>query len=103
MSSAFVYNMGKKTPVGCNFFYNEWGVRVQQAANTAFFFIPELDHATSLPPVGPSDDYSVFCQRGLAFVTSKRLLTAYAKGNKLENGGIGADGLVEHDAIYVRN
>ena len=91
------------SPVGCNFYYNAWGIRVQQAPNTLFIFIPKLDHAISLPPVGPFAGFSAFCQRALAFVTSPRLGTAWEKGSKLENGGIGADGLVDHGAIYKRN
>lgn len=67
-------------PAGCHFFLSKYGIRIQQAPNTAIVWLPEEDHASSLPNYNPkSPNFGTFCQRSVAFVTSKRLGTAWKK------------------------
>jgi hypothetical protein len=71
---------------GGHFFMAKYGIRIHAAANTLVIWIPGEDHGTSLqnfsPPVKGSDPDPDFFQRGLAFVTSGRLVGVWKKYQK---------------------
>ncbi|KJA15089.1 hypothetical protein HYPSUDRAFT_109030, partial [Hypholoma sublateritium FD-334 SS-4] len=67
------------TPDGCHFYLARYGIRIQQASNTLIVWRPEEEHGSSLPDVSPKESNPVFCQRGVAFVTSNRLESAWRK------------------------
>ena len=52
-------------------------MRIQQAANTLIVWVPDDAHGTSLPMAGPYDEEPEFHQRGLAFVSSPRIVKAW--------------------------
>ena len=96
---------------GGAFYFAEYGVRVAGAPNTIVAWLQKQYHGTSLQDLNPKDPSPQFSQRGLAIVTSSRLLNTYmawkenkisatearnriAK-NKLKSGGVAG---VDHDS-----
>ncbi len=63
---------------GCHFFLAHYGVHIQQVANTLIVWVPDNAHGTSLLMAGPYNKEPEFYQRGLAFVFSPRIATAWA-------------------------
>lgn len=74
---------------GGNFFIASYGIRIQAAANTLIAWKPSDWHGTSLFHINPfkRKGMTEFHQRGLCFVTGKRL----------ENAILNAQDLVEDD------
>ncbi len=64
---------------GGNFFLASHGVRIQAAANSLIIWRPALWHGTSLSYQDPKKPSTEFAQRGLAFVTSSRLPSAWER------------------------
>jgi hypothetical protein len=62
---------------GGNFFFAEYGIRVQNAPNTLIAWKPQKRHGTSLQKVNPNTPPTDFQQIGLAIVTSNRLPAAW--------------------------
>lgn len=93
---------------GCNFYFSQYGVRVQQACNTLIAWHPKDAHGSSLPNAGPDEENPTFSQRVLAFVTSTRLAGAWEDFQKGKVSRKEAVHIVEtaseddHGAIYER-
>ena len=66
---------------GCHFYLAKYGIHIQQSSNTLIIWQPKEPHGTSIPDIiHPGDcDPTNFCQRGMAFVTSNRLKSAWVK------------------------
>ncbi|GLB39670.1 hypothetical protein LshimejAT787_0701800 [Lyophyllum shimeji] len=64
---------------GGHFYLAKYGIRVQGAPNTVVVWLPGEAHGTSLQDIHPDDCNPPFCQRGLAFVTSNRLVGVWEK------------------------
>ncbi len=66
-------------PAGCHFYLAGYGIRIQQASNSLIAWQPKDEHGSSLPDCNPAEMDPNFCQRGVAFVTSNRLGSAWEK------------------------
>jgi len=64
---------------GGHFFCSKYGIRIQGAANTLVVWIPSDTHGTTLQDFRPTEQEPMFSQRGVAFVTSSRLKSVWAK------------------------
>ena len=64
---------------GGAFYFAEHGVRVAGAPNTIIAWRQTQYHGTSLQNLDPKDSKPLFSQRGLAIVTSPRLLNTYQR------------------------
>lgn len=62
---------------GGHFFLASHGIRIQSSPNSLLIWRPGILHGTSLPLQDPRGPSTLFCQRGLAFVTSSRLPEAW--------------------------
>ena len=69
---------------GGAFYFSEYGVRVAGAPNTLIAWKQQQYHGTSLQDIDPLDPKPIFSQRGLAIVTSSRLLNTYIAWKKGE-------------------
>src|SRR6266576_6777691 len=67
---------------GGAFYFAEYGVRVAGAPNTIIAWRQQQYHGTSLQDIDPLDPKPIFSQRGLAIVTSSRLLNTYIAWKK---------------------
>lgn len=88
------------TPVdnGGNFFLATHGVRFQASANSLLIWRPGLWHGTSLSLQDPRKATTLFCQRGLAFVTSSRLPEAWRRyQSKMMHKSTAERWLLEHE------
>src|SRR6266576_2645886 len=64
---------------GGAFYFAEYGIRVAGAPNALIAWKQRQFHGTSLQNLDPGDPTPPFSQRGLAIVTSTRLLNTYKK------------------------
>ncbi len=64
---------------GGNFFISDYGIQVMSAPNTLVVWQPRHLHGTSLQNYRPDEINPFYAQRGMAFVTSTRLMGVWKK------------------------
>ncbi|KAF8809194.1 hypothetical protein BYT27DRAFT_7284279 [Phlegmacium glaucopus] len=79
---SFTVSRSHDHSAGGHFYMSRYGIRIASAPNTLIAWIPSEPHGTSLQNFSPGDSDPDFFQRGLAFVTSSRLPSIWAKYQK---------------------
>ncbi|KAH9834910.1 uncharacterized protein C8Q71DRAFT_710792, partial [Rhodofomes roseus] len=75
---AYSWTTGRTAEVGGHFYVSEYGIKIEQSANTFIAWQPRLMHGTSLIGNGPNFS-PPYAQQGLSIVSSARLASIWQK------------------------